>query len=271
MNNFIKKYILKIKRKYKPRYGLSDNDIILATFPKSGTTWIRFILANIISIEELGGITIDYHILNNKLRASFEDNNFPIINYSCLPIIWNTHRPYKSTMFGNNLSIYLYRNVGDVMVSYFKHRKGLKGFREYRGNFKEFIKDKNYGIEAWCNHIISWLPNANVLITYEELKNNPFISIKRTLLKLNIQNIRDETIIKSIERSQFDKIKKLEIERGLDIKSKSRHKKGFIFARKGVVGDYESYFDLEDITYMNSILEKYNLTSLLKKLNIPKI
>lgn len=54
-----------IKKLY-PRFGLLPTDIIFGTFPKSGTTWVRFIFANIISLAELDGREVDYDFLNGE-------------------------------------------------------------------------------------------------------------------------------------------------------------------------------------------------------------
>ena len=256
-------------RKFYPKFGLAKDDIIFATFPKSGTTWFRFILANIISLNELDGITVDYKLLNEKLNTAIEPNWMPKIKYLSIPIIRSTHFKYNESMFQGNKSIYLYRNPKDTMVSYFHYRKSFKK-NEFKGEFKDFIRHNDWGIKAWCQHFVSWISNCTVSISYEELKDDTFLSMKKIFNELGITGVNDNVLVEAINRSEFSTIKKMERELGLDKRASNKHKNDFEFARKGKISDGGNYFDEEDSLYLMKVLESYRVALKSNKILINK-
>ena len=259
-----KSVYLKIVRFINPRYGLNNSDIILATFPKSGTTWFRLIFANLVSVSELNGDIIDHKELNEKFNASFEPNWKPKIKYSSLPLIRNTHRNFDNRAFKNNKTIYLFRNPYDVMVSYYIFMKSLKN-NEYKKDISSFIRDDKFGIEAWCKNLKSWFHNATVTINYEFMKRDTFGAVKKVLKEINLDKFDNDSINKAIENSDFKIIKKMEKERGLDRIAQKRHKSSFKFARKGETGQWRELLDEEDMSYIKNVLEKRNLCDFINK------
>lgn len=258
----IEKYLKKPKkiiRKIYPRFGLKKNDVILATFPKSGTTWFRFVIANIISLLEFDGMIVDYHILNGSMRCSYDSFDFPKIWSQSLPRFFATHKEFNKRKFGKNRSIYLYRNPGDVMVSFFEYRKHLKGNKKYTSSFKSFIRDENLGIDAWCKNFLSWFDNSSTRITYEKIKEDACGVFRHIFENLNIKGVSNEVIKEAVKLSSFEKIKNMEIQKGKDKTAEEHLEKNFFFARKGIIGQWKSYFNKEDINYLQNTLLKYRI------------
>ena len=109
---------INLLKKLNPHYGLSNNDIIFASFPKSGNSWFRFIWYNIISMNELGGKEIYFHNLNSDLGAQYDSHTFGSLDYKILPRLVKTHRVYHKFFSKYNI-IFLYRDPRDVMISFF--------------------------------------------------------------------------------------------------------------------------------------------------------
>tara|TARA_Y100001968_G_scaffold67882_1_gene58870 strand:+ start:9570 stop:10367 length:798 start_codon:yes stop_codon:yes gene_type:complete len=254
--------LLKIINTVKFHNKLKKEDIMLATYPKSGTTWFRFILANIISYIDFDSkYSIDYETLNGSFRCSYDSKDISEINYESIPRFFATHRPYSALRFNRYKSVYILRNPGDVMISFYHYNKSLKNPYTKCASLKEFIRDEKVGIKKWCFHVNSWVNKANVILTYEGMKKNAFSEIKTMFDTLGII-INDNAINYSIEKSDFKLIKNMEKKIGMDKKAKEKHKEGYLFARKGQTNQWKEYLDEEDIQYINSYIKKTTLSSL---------
>ncbi len=262
---FLLRKVINIIKKINPHLGLKDSDIILGAFPKSGSTWFRFILNNIISIQELDNTEIDYKMINGPLRASYDSNDYPKIKYKSIPRFVATHRKFESKRFLDYRKVYLYRNPGDTMVSFYEYRKALRGNDQYIDAFSKFIREPEFGIISWCTHYLSWIDRADSIVTYESLKGNGLHAMQRVFMELELPIIYDNIFKNALERSDFSNISKMEDKKGLDETAKKHLIPGFKFARKGKVGEWKIYFSNNDIEYMQKILDDYGIILNFKK------
>ncbi len=245
--------------KLYPRFGLRNSDIILASFPKSGNTWMRFIWANMVSLIELGGRNIDFRILDTKLVAEYDSGSYGDLEFNCLPRIVKTHKKYNKGAFSKNRSIYVIRHPGDVSVSYFEYKKSeIK--KEHITSLSEFIRDSKFGVDKWCNHVQEWISKADVVIRYEDLKRNPVLTIQRVLQELGLCHIDEYIVVQAIERSSFDRMKNAEREKGRV--REDDFDTGYQFMRKGKMGEWKKRLDRDDVKYIRTLLRKSDLISI---------
>lgn len=258
----VDKLIHVLKRVY-PRYGLRNDDIILASYPKSGNTWIRFIWLNLVSIKELDEKKIDFYTVNGPLNAEYDTHSYGSISYKSLPRIVKTHRLYDNR-FSRNKSVYLVRNPGDVMISYFEYKKAsVNGFNTTCG-ISDFIRSDKFGIEKWCMHVKSWKEKANTIVKYESLREDAFDQIKIIMQELKLSNkVKDETIKKAIRNSSFKQMRKLEEKKGRPSSGKKLDK-DFKFTRSGNIGEWKDRLSDNDLSYMADMLKRYDLQNYYK-------
>ncbi|MFB6273377.1 MAG: sulfotransferase domain-containing protein [Salinibacter sp.] len=265
MTTYLGKGAISGLKKVYPRLGLQGSDIILASYPKSGNTWIRFIWANIVSLLELNGRTVDYDFLNGEFAAEYDIHNYGSFRYNSLPRLVKTHMPYSRRRFGKNRSLYIIRNPGDVMVSFYEYRLHHRHLKQMTGDFKSFIREPNHGLEAWCSHVAQWLDQATCVLTYEHLKREPFAMMKDTLAQLEITDILDDVLDEAINRADFSSVRQIEEHQGLDHLSRSELEDGFRFARRGEIDQWLEYFDDEDLDYLLELLDQNGLRSRLRQ------
>lgn len=165
---------------YQPKGG----DLFVASFPKSGTTWMQYIVCLIYNngtppegpimfgatpfLEMIGGDGVDEYERPTPIK---------------------THFPYNLTPISSDAKyIYVVRNPKDTCVSYYHHCiKSEAHCEEYRNmsfdTFFEMFYDGTTDWNDYFDHVVSWYAHKddpNVLfVTYEDMKEDLEGVIKR--------------------------------------------------------------------------------------------
>ncbi|KAL1218731.1 Cytosolic sulfotransferase 7 [Cardamine amara subsp. amara] len=178
--------ILNFQRGFEPQ----DTDIIIASFPKSGTTWLK---ALTVALLERSNHSFDDHPLlhdnPHSLVPSFElklynESSKPdLTNISSSPRLFSTHAPFhtlRETLKNSPCKIvYVWRNLKDVLVSFWYFWCANLKIEKERSMFESFCRGDNYYGPYW-EHILSYWRGSledskNVLfLKYEELKTGIF-------------------------------------------------------------------------------------------------
>lgn len=227
--------------------GLRKTDVILSSFPRSGSTWVRFFLCNLISLTEWGGIQVDFRIMNETMVALGRNNLVMPWQISCMPRIVKTHQPYKRVL-GDILAIGIVRDPRDVMVSYYHFEKFRKG--NFKGVFSEFIRTKKYGIDNWFNHYRSWINRWDLVVRYEDLRTDSFSEFSR-ILKLIDSKFPQGIIHEAINRSGVNEVRKLEVSGDLSSTVEEAR-----FVRSGKSNQWRNYFNSDDEQYFEQLRDR---------------
>ena len=186
---------------------LRDGDVLLATYPRSGTTWMKFIL-----YELLTGREADFRAVREGVPYIGERD----AGADCLPgagRIVQTHEPYYS---GANKVIYVIRDPRAVVVSlyYWLMRRG-----QVSGSIHEFVpqwvRGRGTPWRSWSDHVEYWLASkANRrdemhLVRYEDLKESPHDEVAKTLRFLD-QDRPDQAIDEAIEHNRLEEMRRKE-------------------------------------------------------------
>lgn len=232
--------------------GLDVNDVILTSFPKSGNTWVRYFLCNLISLTEWNGEEVSFPRLDETMPELGRSNLLASWNHEVIPRVVKTHKEYLP-LFRGCRAILLIRDPRDVMTSFFFYERGKAG-SQVNYTFSEFIRNKDTGIRAWACHFKSWKPNANIIVKFEDLKEDDVGVFQELLSGINV-DVNSETIKEAARRSRFEKMKRAEEKYG--IRSNKRHfQDGSKFMRKGDTGTWEDLFSKQDLTYTREVLKE---------------
>ena len=226
----------------------------IASFPKSGNTWLRAFLCSYLYMNPEDN-NFDFDLFKNILRfpssKQYEDIGIKPKNFEDVAKNWiavqekinsnkkinflKTHNAsggLENSPFTNKKNtlgaIYLVRDPRDVLVSYSRHLelsidKTLELVLEddHKGWLNENKKDVLGEIRgSWAQNYNSWKNyylTEKIIIRYEDLIKDPFNSfsnIIRYLNKLFGLEINDEKIKKCIEITDFNKLKNLEMKTG---------------------------------------------------------
>ena len=166
------------------------NLIWIASYPKSGNTWLRFFIYSYyygipINSSDINKKIPDIHTPNN-LDQSLEDRLFSKTHF-----VYSDQHPFIDKTAA---SIYVVRHPKDILLSNLNYFR-LTGHTQLDPvEFsKSFIQHKGVhiwqqaGMGWWPEHVASWEENtvtSQLVIRYEDLKNNPEkISLKLLIFR----------------------------------------------------------------------------------------
>lgn len=224
---------------YKMKFGERDDDIYIATYPKSGTTIMQMILYQLTTDGKMNFkhiYDVSPWIRNHSFRKK-EPVKLPS------PRLIKTHDKYKDFAKGTKgRFIYVYRNGMDVAVSLYHQQKNYNNPNlKFEDFVIRFIKQK-----AWFKHTKSWFRNKNkfpiLYIRYEDLLENKQAEIQRIISFCDI-NPDKKAIDRALKYSSFDYMKKHESKFG---DQPAENKKVYDqFIRKGKSGEGKKMFNKE--------------------------
>lgn len=224
--------------------------VFLVSFPKSGNTWVRFMIANLYNEMEPRFNEIDFHNIHEIVPELEKPLKFKFGN---LPKIIKTHQEYKKKF---NCAILILRNPYDALYSYFQY---INGEKKLNLSLSEIINHNKFGIEAIVNHTDSYIKNCNELhiVTYEQLHSDPFKYFKNICLFIGIE-CNDECINNAVNKSSFESMRRIE-----QAKGRKYGTNDFSFMRKGNVGDGLSEINLEDLESIKKSIKKSPIINLI--------
>lgn len=185
----------------------NNSDLYIVEFPKGGITWFSTIIASTCFLEENISKKVTHFNLEQFIGDVHQNKiiseNTKIFPYHRIIKSHDTYNPYYRHV------IYLVRNPFSVMSSYFHFTISNNMFT---GTFEEFIKDEQFGIQTWVNHVSSWITPKKVLkfhyLKYEELIDEPFKTVNDLYKNLG-WDIDTEKVERAIELSGFENMKEL--------------------------------------------------------------
>lgn len=184
--------------------NLRQADVFCGSYPRSGSTWVRFTL---------------YEILSRK-EATFDAVNWGLPDVGeqrsalCLlpreGRLIHTHEPYRREY---HRALYIVRDPRDVVLSEYAYLKGLDFFRGSLDQFvSDFVRGKVNGFGAWQDHVMSWLDSPLsksgdlLLVHYRDLRQTPELGFARILEFLGLE-VDPAVIRQAVANNSLDKMR----------------------------------------------------------------
>ena len=110
-------------------FPVREDDIFIATFPKSGTTWLQLIVYLLMSedFESIKTTPIDYSVPFLEMPRPITEETLNKLSNRPGPRIMKTHLPVclLPSQVGKGRIVFCYRNAKDVVVSLYHHCQAL--------------------------------------------------------------------------------------------------------------------------------------------------
>lgn len=231
----------------------------IASYPKSGSTWLRFIANQLLFVTE-----DDVPSVRDAVPDMHDHFEMPRYKWKGM-VVMKTHLPFHNlpTRLHTQSSICIIRNPLDVVdstLAYLDQGDGvdrefiLESFCEH-GSIEPWLSLLNYG--SWDGHAKSWshgkhLTFPHMTLRYEDMLDDPHTGIRKIADFYEVE-VSDERINDVVEKTSFNRMKKIEEEeisagvQGFFTEEQSFEKKNFRFMRSGRSGGYMDNLTEEEV------------------------
>ncbi|XP_041654929.1 cytosolic sulfotransferase 2-like [Cheilinus undulatus] len=253
------------------------SDILIATYPKAGTTWVSYILDLLFfgqscpERQETVPIQERVPFLEISVPSLFAGTDLAE-KLPTTPRLIKSHLPVqfipKSFWEQNCRIVYVARNAKDSAVSYF-HFGRMNKIQPEPGDWSSFLQDFMEGkvvFGSWYDHVKGWWEKKQthseiLYLFYEDLIEDSGREIDRmcSFLGLSLSPEEKQSVI---TRAAFDSMKKNKMTNYSSVPVLDH--KVSPFMRKGKVGDWKNHFTVAQDERFNELYKQKMKDSMLQ-------
>ena len=239
------------RQMYFPETTYPD-DIFVDSYPKSGNTWVRLLLTEVLVDTDGERSGWEHHRVVPDLyrnRAWADEAERP--RYMKTHEAWFDRYPR---------CLYVVRDGRDVMVSYYHY---LEDFHEEINDFSTFLRVHATWPTRWHTHVKRALhaaqsrPDDFLIVRFEDLKNDDVRELRRMVDFCDIDASPDD-IKRAVQACRFSALKEKEQEHG----HPDEVDEAEAFFRSGTMDQWEDVFSDEDLRWFmersHDVMEQLN-------------
>src|SRR5215212_5420597 len=149
-----------------------DDDVWIVSYPKSGNTWTRFLIANLVTSDKM----VDWSNIE-QIVPDIYLNRDPLLKALPRPRYFKSHEGYRPDY---RRVVFIVRDPRDVAVSYYhfiRKTKTLPMDATMEEFMTKFIEGKIDPYGNWGENVGSWLGARRgtddfLIVRYEDLQEN---------------------------------------------------------------------------------------------------
>ncbi|KAA1189213.1 glycosyltransferase [Pseudohalioglobus sediminis] len=222
--------------------------IWLASFPRSGNTYLRNIL---------------YEVYGLPSSTFHRESSYPIdADFASYPFVKTHELPSSLDEFGRDLpAVYLVRDGRDAICSLAHHRSDLIApGSDYYQNLKEaIVAERESFFGGWSKNASAWLKRADLVMRYEDLVADPIGTVER-LRRLCELPAANSASLPSFEALKHG-IPKYGAGHDLDIPEQDKQRRAAKFFRRGQPGSWQDELpgELHELywSYHGDVMEQF--------------
>jgi hypothetical protein len=230
-----------------------SDDIFVVSYPRSGSTWMRFLLANLmsagsdeVSFANIEGLVPDIYVVPDEELSKLPS-----------PRMMKSHEVFDPRY---RRVIYLVRDPRDVAASYLAYLQKMKYFTtdpSVEAFVERFIAGELDSFGNWRQNVGSWIGARGgdddfLLVRYEDLRSNPIGELDRVAAFAELE-IAPERLAHAVSASDIAVMRRLERETGQLWRPLRGSRTDIDFVRHGRIGGAKQELTPDAVEVIESV------------------
>jgi hypothetical protein len=238
----IEAYARVVTKRQPAARGLTvyPDDTFLVSFPRSGNTWTRFLVCNLINPDH----PVTFAQLESRIPEIYDVTDRALRAFP-RPRILKSHESFDPRY---KKIIYIVRDPRDVVLSYYEFQLKRRviteecGFEEFVPRFMASEFEPKTG--SWRDHVLGWIAtrsgqNNFLLLRYEDMLANTTQEAAKITSFLGL-DCTAQRIARAVELSSADRMRTLEKEQSEEWKETKGTRQDKPFVRNAISGGWKS-------------------------------
>jgi alcohol sulfotransferase len=234
------------------RLAAARADAFLVSYPKSGRTWLRYLLSCYFAESAQLGFDPD---LTSTFRVLPNFDRDPVRGIDAfagrasgveMPLILVSHLAYARRLFLDRPALFMIRDPRDVIVSAYFHATRHK--KSFAGDIAAFLDEPKYGLAALIRYLNGWADGLAVrphqLISYEQLLAEPTVTVAGILAFLGLEP-QPDLLTRAVAAAQFDRMRDKERDGGIPGHDYDRNDDQSLRMRSGKAGGFDQWLSAD--------------------------
>jgi hypothetical protein len=221
-------------------FAIYPDDTFLVSYPRSGNTWTRFLIANLVHpTVDISFANIERLIPDTSSQSSWALRRTP------RPRIIKTHEYFDHRC---RRIVYIVRDPRDVALSYYDFQRKYRHIEDrypLESYVNDFVTGKLNSIDwgTWGENVASWFYTRGktrdfLLLRYEDMMEDPFRELARTATFLGIDP-DPARLEQAVARSSADRMREMEKRESKDWVATKNHRQDIPFVRVAKAGGWK--------------------------------
>ncbi|WP_379923345.1 sulfotransferase domain-containing protein [Erythrobacter sp. R86502] len=229
-----------------------DIDAFLVSFPKSGRTWLRYLMS--LYLARHAGLDFEPDLHSTfRVMPNFDLDKQRGLGSLVqtvapdLPLIAVSHRTYDANLFARVPVVMLVRDPRDVLVSSYFHQTRHK--HRFEGTMADFLESEAFGAASIAEYHNNWAKGLecrpSLVLSYEEMSGATTDTVGTILHFLNLP-VNATWLDEAVEKARFDNMQKKERTTGIPGHEYDKNDADASRVRRGKVAGYTDYLSADD-------------------------